>query len=128
MIPMFLENFDNAETVFANFEDTTYGLRGKDGYKIEDKDIRILLAYYGYENYEGEAFVLFEKDGELFEVNGGHCSCYGLEGQWSPEETSIEELRHRLTNGDLGRGYWDKNNHFADELQQVLNEWEVAAQ
>ena len=55
--------------------------------------IDILLASYTYEYYSGSALVVFRKDGELYEVNGSHCSCYGLEGQWEPEETSVEALR-----------------------------------
>ena len=49
----------------------------------------ILFASYTYEDYSGYAFVLMRRmsDGALFEVNGNHCSCYGLEGQWEPEET-----------------------------------------
>lgn len=55
----------------------------------------VLLNYYTYESYSGSAMVLYEKDGKLFEVNGGHCSCHGLEGQWSPEETTLEALYMR---------------------------------
>lgn len=62
----------------------------------------ILLASYTYENYSGAAFVLFEKDGTLFEVNGSHCSCYGLEDQWEPEETSEEALLARDWYPDYG--------------------------
>ena len=57
--------------------------------------IKILVASYTYEDYNGSAFVLFEKGGQLFEVNGSHCSCYGLEGQWEPEETTLEALMAR---------------------------------
>lgn len=53
------------------------------------------LARYQYEDYSGSAIVIFEKDGKLFEVNGGHCSCYGLEGQWEPEETSWQAIKMR---------------------------------
>ena len=52
----------------------------------------LLFASYGGGSYEGDAFVLFRKDGVLYEVNGSHCSCYGLEGQWKPEETSVAAL------------------------------------
>lgn len=65
--------------------------------------INVLVADYDTPPYEGDAFVLFERGGKLYEVNGGHCSCYGLEGQWEPEETTIEALRHRLTNATYGR-------------------------
>ncbi|WP_408953021.1 hypothetical protein [Lysobacter sp. Hz 25] len=87
------------------------------------KGVEILLASYAYECYSGNAFVLFRHDGNLYEVNGSHCSCYGLEGQWSPEETTAAALRHRVVHGDLG-GYGD--NRFADELLTVLDRLERA--
>lgn len=57
--------------------------------------VSILFASYTYVHYTGSAFVLFEKCGTLYEVNGSHCSCCGLEGQWSPEETSWEAIKLR---------------------------------
>ena len=60
------------------------------------RDDQIIVAAYEYEDYSGSAWVLFRgDDGELYEVNGGHCSCNGLEGQWEPERTSIEAIRLR---------------------------------
>jgi len=84
------------------------------------QNLDILLASYGYENYSGDAFVLFKRDGKLYEVNGGHCSCYGLEGLWEPEETTVEALRHRLEAGSLG-SYEHSGNVFATELRGVLD-------
>lgn len=60
---------------------------------------QILFASYGGASYEGDAFVLFERDGKLYEVHGSHCSCYGLEGQWEPEETTWAALDLRPRNG-----------------------------
>ena len=61
---------------------------------IEDyKNINILFASYGQGGYEGDAWVLFEEDGKLFEVNGGHCSCYGLEGQWEKRTRCIRRTK-----------------------------------
>lgn len=31
--------------------------------------------------------------GELFEVHGSHCSCYGFEDQFTPEPTTLEYLK-----------------------------------
>ena len=87
-----------------------------------DKSINILFAYYTYEDYNGRAFVLFERDGKLYEVNGGHCSCYGLEEQWEPEETTIEDLKYRMTNGELGYDSYDNENYFRDELREYIKE------
>lgn len=85
------------------------------------KGIEILLASYGTGNYEGDAFVLFRKGGKLFEVNGSHCSCYELEGQWRPEETTKEALQHRLEKGNLGSdsGY-GAGNKFDLQLHDLL--------
>jgi len=55
----------------------------------------VLFASYENEDYSGSSFVLFRKGGTLYEVHGSHCSCYGLEGQWEPETTTLEALRHR---------------------------------
>jgi hypothetical protein len=61
--------------------------------------VEILLAAYEYEDYDGHAVVIFKKDNQLWSVYGSHCSCYGLEGQWDPEEASISQLEHILKEG-----------------------------
>ena len=82
------------------------GLEGlKEDFRITDADlagVSILIASYTYENYSGAAIVLLEKDGKLFEVTGGHCSCHGLEEQWEPGETSIHALIRALN----GKSRW----------------------
>ena len=62
-------------------------------------NIEILLAYYNYEDYSGDAYVLGYDltNNKLVEVYGSHCSCYGLEGQWEPEDTTTEYLRKIIT-------------------------------
>lgn len=87
------------------------------------RDAFILLAWYGYGDYDGSAFVLFERGGKLYEVNGGHCSCNGLEECWDPEETSAVELLHRIEHGELGRDSYYQDNTFGDYLEKLLNGW-----
>ena len=97
----------------------------KSDFRVADAPLAgatILFANYEYANYSGAAFVLFERDGKLYEVNGGHCSCYGLERQWDPEETTVEALLHRIEEGYLGGGR-HYSSAFADELRAVLNAW-----
>lgn len=111
---MYLHDWNNIEGVKNDFEISDEQL----------EDVKILLASYTYEDYDGSAFVLFLRDGKLYEVNGSHCSCYGLEGQWGPEETTREELEYRLKHGQLGTSRSCKNgNIFANELSQILNEY-----
>lgn len=47
---------------------------------------QVILAAYTYEDYSGDAWVVYRQGTKFYEVNGGHCSCYGLEGQFDPEE------------------------------------------
>ncbi len=137
--PVYLHNWQEKIDVISEFDDI--GMNGKE-YRAESapypnvelwverkakmdkalkewEPINILFASYGCDNYEGGAFVLFERDGELFEVNAGHCSCYGLEGQFSPELTTLEALAYRLTNGSMGTDSYS-DNEFAKELKIFL--------
>ncbi len=88
----FLNNFDCQRDVESN-------------YSLEEGTLdgcQFIVADYTYENYSGSSFVLYVgNDGKLYENHGSHCSCYGLEGQWSPEETNVEELLQRLDRGGL---------------------------
>lgn len=88
--------YDNLEGM--NEEDIKEGLVSHWEASQEEVDrFDILVAQEEYEQYEGYAFYLLrEKEtGKLFEVNGGHCSCYGFEGQFEPEETSVEAMKMR---------------------------------
>lgn len=78
----------------------------------------ILFAAYELDYLQSQALVVFERKGQLYEVNGSHCSCYDLEGQWEPEETSVEALRHRLNEGIFG----EILGEYAQEFEQMLDE------
>lgn len=80
-------------TNFADVEDIVREYGGSAAADLAGAEV--LLAWYGYGSYCGSSFVLYEKDGKLYEVNGSHCSCMGLEGQWEPEETSWAALAMR---------------------------------
>ena len=58
-------------------------------------DGEVVFAVYSAEGYEGWALVVYRRGGQLYEVYGSHCSCYGLEGQWEPEATTVEALGMR---------------------------------
>lgn len=87
---MFLCDWKNIDNLISDFQIESKELEG----------VNILLAYYNYEFCEGNAYVLFEKDGKLYECHGGHCSCYGLEGQWEPEEVDLNYLEYRMNHKD----------------------------
>jgi hypothetical protein len=83
-------------------------------------DEKILFATYAEYSCEGSAWVLFVKGKTLYEVNGGHCSCYGLEDQWKPERVSLKELEHRLTKGSFGDDEYGSGS-FKKELKKFLS-------
>lgn len=99
---------------------TNFHLKPEERTALEGANI--LFASYGGGGYDGSAFVLFEKEGKLFEVGAGHCSCYGLEGMWDPEETCWEEIvamPDRLKHLDHGA---DAEAAFAKLLEQHKDE------
>lgn len=93
-----------------------------DAFQIDIKQLKgckIHIAWYGQGDYDGSAFVLFTHNDQLYEVNGGHCSCHGLEGQWEPEETTVAALRHRHDHG------YCFNDYYVDGglVKTTLNRW-----
>jgi len=58
----------------------------------------ILFAEYEQGGYEGDSTVIYRKFGRVYETHGSHCSCYGLEGCWNPEETTVEAILLRKHN------------------------------
>lgn len=137
--PVYLHNWYGKIGVIGDFEDIYLSEEEykaekspypNEAYWIEKKnkmtesirkyeDIHILFASYGTDNYSGDAFVLFEREGKLYEVNGSHCSCYGLEGQWDEDETTLTALEYRLTKGTMGTDDY-AGNEFHNELCDFL--------
>lgn len=88
----------DAETVLEDFRGETWSSPGISADpEITAGDMDLIVAWYEYESYEGSAFVVYRdrRDGKVYQVLGGHCSCYGLEGQWQPEEVSAAEILAR---------------------------------
>ena len=62
----------------------------------------VIFADYTYEDYSGNAVVVYRQGDRYYVVDGGHCSCYGLEDQWKPEEyASLDILIGALSKGWL---------------------------
>jgi len=73
----------------------------------------IIYAEYDGGGYDGQAEVLFYDNGSFWYVYGSHCSCYGLEDQWSPEEYSIEALKGQIERSTYG--------FFKDQKDIIMN-------
>jgi len=84
-----------------------------------DDSINILCAYYGTGGYNGWAYVFYQQEGKLYEVDGVHCSCFGLEGQWEPDETSFIAIKHVL---DKGTKYDIYDEDFKKRLYSLIEQ------
>lgn len=107
---MYIDGFDGIEGILKDFEAPPEALL----------DAHVLYAKYRHESYEGMAFVLFMKDKKMYEVQGSHCSCNGLEGQWGPEETSREALEFRFFGEDCDWPYACESEEDKDALRQAV--------
>ena len=87
-------SFSDRLSVADAFYNRTYrkDFAPPEGFPADDD---ILFASYGGDAYDGDAVVIYERDGTLYEVHGSHCSCYGLEDQWEPEATTWAALAMR---------------------------------
>lgn len=66
-------------------------------YEITDGELdkyKLLIVHEAEDCYEGDSHLLLQdkESGKLYANYAGHCSCYGYEGQFKPEETTIEFL------------------------------------
>lgn len=75
-----------------NPQTSSYELVVPDSFPKEEE---LLFASYGGSGYEGDAYMLWRRNGVLLECGGYHCSCYGLEGQFEPDTTTVDALLMR---------------------------------
>jgi hypothetical protein len=84
---VFNDNWSNINDLVQDFMD------------VSVLDFDIVYASYATDSYEGDSYVLARKDGQLYENEASHCSCYGLEGLWFPTPVTVDYLLQRLEKG-----------------------------
>ena len=96
--------------------------------ELEDYDVLIAYESVGNWGCDSSSWFLFKhkKSGQLFEMHGSHCSCYGFEGQFDLEETSVEYLKEKIKNDDrifYCGGYDEKETENQQAVKQYI--WEM---
>lgn len=99
-------------------------------YEVEHKELDqydILIAYESVGSFgcDSESFFLLKnkETGQLFENHASHCSCYGFEYQFEPEETTVAYLQSEhfgFCNGlydEDSEGNRDKVMRYIEQLQ-----------
>lgn len=75
-----------------------------------DNYIILIASCNSYDYEEDSYFLLLSKiDGKLYENHASHCSCYGFEDQFEPEETNIPYLLSEKCNFGYGLDNERKN-------------------
>ena len=99
-----------------------------ESYEVPIKEVRkyqVLIAYESVGSWGCDSsswFLLRNKeDGKLYETHGGHCSCYGFEGQFEPEETTVEYLQSPNFYFSCG-GYDDNKDSNRDKVKAYIAE------
>lgn len=106
---------------------------GEFAVKTDDSDFpepEFVWAVYGGGSYDGSAVVVFRRDGAWYQVEGSHCSCYGLEDQWSPGHFEAQLHLEAVAGGSKKRfvnvesGYYDWNGSTNKDFDEWLK-WAV---
>jgi hypothetical protein len=91
----------------------------------EVDQFEILIAYESVGSWGCDSssfFLLKEKQtGELYEVRGSHCSCYGFEGQFEPEYCTVDYLKSRSFYVQTG-GYDDDSTDNTKAIKNYIQE------
>lgn len=96
-------------------------------YEVDVQEVdkyEVLVAYESVGSWgcDSSSWILLKdkETGELFETHGGHCSCYGFEGQFEPEETSVEYLQSDKFYLSCG-GYDDNESENVSKVKEYLS-------
>lgn len=88
------------------------------------KEYSILIAYESVGSWGCDSSSYFllkhKKSGKLFEVQGSHCSCYGFEGQFEPQETPLEYLKSDKFWFPTG-GYDDNSDSNVEKVREYIS-------
>lgn len=113
---------------FEKWEDVVFNFSDVSEYDSEDKKKNILelmpepekvyLAIYGGGSYDGDALVAYRQGNRYFTVEGGHCSCYGLEGQWNPEEYQDRDLFLKSLDRRIEQA-WDESSEYPTSSKTI---------
>lgn len=77
---------------------------------------QVIYAAYDLPGYEGYANAIYRNGDRFYWAYGSHCSCYGLEGQWDPEEYDARGLIEVLRRGN----HWRLDDRGAEVQEHII--------
>ena len=102
----YFENFSSWSDIQAQFH-------------MEDSEPEeVLFAIYDTPSYEGYAEVIYRNGDRFYWASGSHCSCYGLEDQWDPEEYDAETFLKVFNRNTR----WTIDRYMSEDIQaRIIN-------
>lgn len=85
-----------------------------------EKPDEVYIAQYRYEDYSGHSEIYFRNNGKYYYNQASHCSCYGLENQFDPEEFDTIELYIEWLQRKIETDYYTE--HAKKVLKKVKKE------
>jgi len=82
-----------------------------------------VYAIYNQPAYEGRVDVVYCRDGKWWHVSGGHCSSYGLDNQWEPQETDPRDHFLALSQGKRILDVSDSEGEFPTATSAAFDAW-----
>lgn len=79
-----------------------------------------LASNYSCSGEMATTYGLFKKNNLFYEVYGTECSVWDFDGQWEPEEITLEAILHKINHGSLGSGSDYDEQEFATELKSFI--------
>lgn len=89
----------------------------------EPEPEEVYLATYEYKDYSGSAEVYYRRGDKYYIATGSHCSCYGLEGNWHPEEYATRELFVECLKKGAAGALANEDDRVYAEVLRRLGEW-----
>ena len=84
---------------------------------------KFVYAVYSTPAYSGSATILFKRGRYWYEVEGGHCSCYGLEDQWRPQKINPNDHLKAVKNGKCYLVVADREGDHPEATQENFDKW-----
>lgn len=96
--------YENVEQMLNDFEEKELILEG----------IELMVVIGESEMYSENLACIYKKENEFYMFKASHCSCYGFEGQWDANITSIQMIEHYAE-----KGYGDIKNCAQRFLKEI---------
>ena len=96
------------------------------GNSLTNKEVLVAYESVGCWGCDSSSFFLLKDKitGELYEIHGSHCSCFGFEGQLQLEPTTLEALKYRIKEGGgvfYTGGYDSDSNSNKNAVDEYIN-------